>query len=196
MQQDGQWLAWLGNGNSYVAVSLRDGKEAWRIRWITEYGVNASDPIIEGDRVFLCTGYGKGGALFRLGAGGPEQHWKTKTLRTQLNSAVLFKGHLYGTDGDTTEKAALKCFEFATGEEKWTHPGFGSGASIIADARLIALSGTGELLVTPATPSGFRPTARAQVLGGKCWTAPVLANGRIYCRNSRGEIAVVDVKTN
>ena len=35
---------------------------------------------------------------------------------------------------------------------------------------------------------------RAQVLGGKCWTAPVLANGLIYCRNSRGDIAVVDVK--
>jgi outer membrane protein assembly factor BamB len=97
-------------------------------------------------------------------------------------------------DGDTTEKASLKCIDFATGAEKWAQSGFGSGGVIVADGRLIALGGTGELTTAPATPEAFKPTARAQVLGGKCWTAPVLANGRIYCRNSRGEIAVVDAR--
>jgi outer membrane protein assembly factor BamB len=194
IQRDGKWLALLGNAMAYVAVSLRDGKEAWRVRWVTEYGVNASDPIIEGDRMFLSTGYGKGGALFKLGAGEPEQLWRTKKLRSQMNSAVLFQGHLYGTDGDTTEKASLKCLDFITGEEKWSHPNFGSGATMVADGKLIALSGTGELIVAPATPSGFKPIARAQVLGGKCWTAPVLANGHIYCRNGRGDVVAVNVR--
>jgi outer membrane protein assembly factor BamB len=46
----------------------------------------------------------------------------------------------------------------------------------------------------PATPTGFKPTARAQVLGGKCWTAPVLANGLVYCRNSRGDVVCVDLR--
>ncbi len=194
IQRDGRWLALFGNGTSYVAIDPRDGKEAWRVRWITEYGVNASDPIVDGDRMFLSTGYGKGGGLFQLGAGEPEAGWKTKKLRTQLNAAVLYQGHLYGIDGDTTQKAALKCLDFATGEEKWTQPGFGSGGVIIADGKLIALGGTGELSVAPATPAGFTPTARAQVLGGKCWTAPVLANGFIYCRNGRGDVVCVDAR--
>ena len=51
-------------------------------------------------------------------------------------------------------------------------------------------------MVAPATPASFKPTARAQVLGGKCWTAPVLANGRIYCRNGRGDVVCVDVRKN
>jgi outer membrane protein assembly factor BamB len=94
VQRNGQWLALIGNGSSYVAVQLRDGKEVWRIRWVTEYGVNASDPIVEGNHLFLCTGYGKGGALFKWeGPGEPAQLWKTKKLRTQLNPAVLFEGH-------------------------------------------------------------------------------------------------------
>jgi outer membrane protein assembly factor BamB len=97
-------------------------------------------------------------------------------------------------DGDTTEAAKLKCLEFATGNEKWAQPAFGSGGLVIADQKIIGLSGTGELMVAPATPEGFTPTARAQVLGGKCWTAPVLADGRIYCRNSRGEVACLDVR--
>src|SRR5439155_11239540 len=62
VERDGQRLAVLGNGAAYVAVNLRDGTEAWRIRWLTVYGVNASDPIVEGDRLFLSTGYGIGGA--------------------------------------------------------------------------------------------------------------------------------------
>jgi outer membrane protein assembly factor BamB len=168
------------------------------VRWVTEYGVNASDPIVEGDRMFLSTGYGKGGGLFKLGAGAgqPEALWTTKKLRTQLNAAVLFKGHLYGADGDTTQRASLKCLDFATGDEKWAQPGFGSGAAIIADGKLIALSGSGELMVARVSPEGFKPVSRAQILGGKNWTAPVLANGRIYCRNSRGDVVVVDVRKN
>ena len=192
--QGNDTLAVIGSGQSYVAVNVADGKEAWRIRWLTQYGVNASDPILDGNRVFFSTGYGKGAGLFKLGGATPEELWKSKALRTQLNGAVLYQGHLYGVDGDTTEKASLKCLDLATGAEKWAQPGFGSGGIIVADGKIIALSGTGALMTAPATPDAFRPAARAQVLGGKCWTAPVLANGLIYCRNSRGEIAVVDVR--
>jgi outer membrane protein assembly factor BamB len=194
MQRNGEWLAVLGNATSYVAVGLRDGKEAWRVRWVTEYGVNAADPVVDGNRMFISTGYGKGGALFDLSAEIPKELWKTKKLRTQMNPAVLHQGHVYGTDGDTTERASFKCLELATGQEKWTQPGFGSGAAMVADGKIVALSGTGELMVAPATPAGFRPTARAQVLGGKCWTAPVLANGVAYCRNSRGDVVAVDLR--
>ena len=35
--------------------------------------------------------------------------------------------------------------------------------------------------------------SRAQVLKSKCWTVPVLANGRIYCRNSTGAVVCLDV---
>ena len=192
-QGNDTWIV-IGSGQSYVAVDIKDGKEQWRIRWLTQYGVNAADPILDGDRVFISTGYGKGAGLFKLGGAAPEEIWKSKALRTQLNGAVLFRGALFGVDGDTTEKASLKCLDFATGVEKWSQPNFGSGGLIISDGKIIALSGTGELIVAPASPDGFKPTARAQILGGKCWTAPVLANGMIYCRNSRGDLAVVDVR--
>lgn len=49
-------------------------------------------------------------------------------------------------------------------------------------------------MVAPATPSGFKPTSRAQVLGGKCWTAPVLAQGLVYGRNGRGDVVCVDLR--
>jgi outer membrane protein assembly factor BamB len=103
-------------------------------------------------------------------------------------------GFLFGVDGDTGEKAALKCLDLSNGQEKWADPSVGSGALMAADGKLIVLSDRGELMVAPASPEGFRPVARAQVLGGTCWTVPVLANGLILCRNSRGEVVCVDAR--
>ncbi|HEX8916051.1 MAG TPA: PQQ-binding-like beta-propeller repeat protein, partial [Humisphaera sp.] len=189
-------VAIFGSAQSYVAVNPLTGKEAWRVRWVTQFGVNAADPVVDGDRVFLSTGYGKGAGLFKIALGAePKELWKSKALRTQMNAAVLVDGHLYGADGDTTNReAALKCVALDTGAEKWAVPGFGTGTVIAADGKLIALSAAGELSVAPASPDGFKPVAKAKVLDGKCWSVPVLANGRIYCRNWRGQIVCVDVR--
>jgi outer membrane protein assembly factor BamB len=150
--------------------------------------------VVSGDRIFISTGYGKGGTLLKVSGSTPEQLWKTKSLKTQLNAAVLYEGHLYGVDGDTTVKGVLKCLDFETGTEKWAEQGFGSGGVIVADGKLIALSGQGELMIAPATPVGFKPPARFQVFGPKSWTAPVFANGLVYCRNQRGELVAVNLK--
>ncbi len=190
----GKKLAILASADSYVAVEPKTGKEAWRQRWVTQYNVNAANPVLADGQMFLSTGYGKGGGLFKIGPGGSEQVWKTKALRTQMNAAVLHGKHLYGVDGDTTEKASLKCIDFATGKEVWAEPGFGSGGVIVADGKLIALSAMGEIIIAPATPGGFKPATRAQALAPKCWTAPVLANGLVYCRNQRGHVAVLDLR--
>ena len=103
-------------------------------------------------------------------------------------------GFLYGIDGDTADKGKLKCVELSTGNEKWVDPAPGSGALIAADGKLIVLTDHGELLVAPASPEKFKLAARAQILGGTCWTAPTLANGLIYARNSRGDVVCVDVR--
>jgi outer membrane protein assembly factor BamB len=106
----------------------------------------------------------------------------------------LVDGYLYGLDGDAGNDAPLKCVEYASGTEKWAHPRVGTGGVIASDGKLIVTGSRGELFVFEANPAGAKILARAQVMGGKCWTAPVLANGLIYCRNSRGDLVCVDVR--
>jgi outer membrane protein assembly factor BamB len=188
---------WFANYESYLSINPETGKENWRFKWLTQYGVNASDPIPYADKVFVSTGYGKGCALFKpaiTSGAEAEVIWKNRILRTQLNAAVLVGKHLYGTDGDTTEKAQLKCVEIETGKQLWAQPDFGNGGLIVGENKIIALSARGELLIAPVSPESFKPVARAQILGGKSWTAPVLANGIVYCRNSRGDIVAVDLR--
>jgi hypothetical protein len=61
-----------------------------------------------------------------------------------------------------------------------------------AGDRLIVLSDQGELSVVRANPAKFELLARFQVIGGKCWTSPVLAQGRLYVRNAKGPLGAVD----
>ena len=78
---------------------------------------------------------------------------------------------LYGIDGTTHRPTALACVDFHTGERKWSQPNFGSGALMAADNHLIILD-KGELIVADAAPEKYTERARAQVIGGKCWTVP------------------------
>jgi outer membrane protein assembly factor BamB len=105
-----------------------------------------------------------------------------------MATSILWNGHLYGIDENQ-----LRCIVFDTGEVKWTDKVSGKGALMMADGKLIVLSEKGELLVAPASPAGFKPSSRVQVLGKTCWAAPVLANGKIYCRNGNGDVVCVDV---
>jgi outer membrane protein assembly factor BamB len=178
-----------------VAVDPKTGRELWRAPWKTEYDVNASDPVISGNRMFLSSGYGTGGAGFDIGGAAPKQIWFNKEIRAHMAGSVVIDGHVYGVDGQGGDKnSQLKCLDLETGAVKWTSPKAETGNLAAADGRLLWLTGGGELVVVEAKSDSYREVVRAQVNGGKHWTAPVLANGRVYVRNAKGDVICVDVK--
>jgi outer membrane protein assembly factor BamB len=193
-QWQGRQLFVFSSGNSYSGVDPRDGKAVWEATWYTRYGVNAADPIVNGDELFVSSGYSKGAAKFKMLEGEPGEVWRARQFRNQFNSSVLIGGHLYGFDGDNNSRAKLKCLNWKSGEEIWEEDGIGFGSVTAAGGNLIVLSPKGELMVAPASTEGFKPVAKAKVVDGKCWTVPVLANGLIYCRNAAGDLVCVDVR--
>jgi outer membrane protein assembly factor BamB len=173
---------------SLVAVKAASGQEVWSYPWKTDYDVNAADPIVAGDKVFISSGYNHGGALLKISGTGAEKVWENKNMRNHFDSCVLWEGYLYGPDDN-----GLRCLAFDTGELKWTDGGFGKGSLMVADGKLVGLSEKGELIIAEPSPAAFKPISRAKVLTGKCWTAPVLSNGHIYCRNAAGNVVCLDV---
>jgi outer membrane protein assembly factor BamB len=182
-----RYLAILSR-QSLIAVQAADGHEVWSYPWKTEYDVNAADPIVDGDKVFISSGYNHGGAVLKLTGQTPEKVWENKNMRNHFDSCVLWQGYLYGPDDN-----GLRCLAFDTGELKWTYGEFGKGSLMVADGKLVGLSEKGELIIAEPTPAEFKPIARAQVLQGKCWTTPLLSNGHIYCRNAVGDVVCLDV---
>lgn len=200
-------LAYELNGQRCVAVFsavgaagrlLSDGKPLWSFPWKTSYDINAATPIVEGSKVFVSSGYGVGCALYDVSANPPHELWKNKNMRNHANSCVLWKGYLYGFDEST-----LKCLDFASGEVKWSEGKYGKGSLMLADAKLLLYSEKGQLGLAPATPEGYKELAFMQALevradypGGaqkQTWAAPVLANGKIYCR-SQDDLVCLDAR--
>jgi outer membrane protein assembly factor BamB len=63
-KHDGNQYVALTSGKSFLAADLKTGKKTWEIQWPTRYGVNAADPIIVGNEVWIGSGYGKGQGLY------------------------------------------------------------------------------------------------------------------------------------
>jgi outer membrane protein assembly factor BamB len=194
-QQDGKTLLTFGSGRAYLAVNPKTGEKVWEHKWTTSYGVNAADPVIHDGHAFISSGYNKGAALLKLGGSEPQVVWQNRTMRNQMNASILIDGHLYGVDGNEDRGASLKCIELETGKQLWEEKSVGAGALTAADGKLIVLCESGEVIIAKASPGGFAPLSRGQVVDPKCWTVPVLANGLLYCRNAAGEVACVDLRT-
>ncbi len=177
------------SAKALVTVSAESGQERWRYPWDGSR-VNAADPIVSMGRVLVSSS--AGAILLDEIAMDPVRVWQHKALRTYFNPGVFSDGHVYAIHGTTHRATALVCVHLASGETRWSEPGFGNGALMAADGgRELILFDKGQLTFFPAKASAFEPQFRFQVLGGKCWTVPVLANGMIYCRNARGQLACV-----
>lgn len=195
-ERDGRILAIFSNADGYTCVDPETGASIWFYKQKTRYGVNATEPVVWGDHVFLSTGYGKGASLLEWkGSGEPEEIWRSRDMCNQMNPSLLIDGYLYGIDGNEgQDRTGLKCLEMKSGEIQWLDESLGHGATIAANGQLIALSEAGELLIGPISPASFEPTFRQQVVAPKCWTIPILANGILYCRNSRGDLVALDLR--
>lgn len=175
-----------------AAVGMKSGRKLWSFPWETGCNVNAADPIVAAGRMFISSGYDHGCALLDITGAEPKAAWSSKVMRNHFSSCILIKDHIYGIDGNAGN-GVLKCIEMATGNEKW-NKNLGFGSLTAANDKLIVLNEKGSLFISEAVTTGYKEISNAPgVLGQTCWTAPVLCGGRIFCRNEKGDVAVVDV---
>lgn len=182
--------------NSYglVALNLETKDELFRHRWETKFNTNIVSPIFRENKIFVSSGYEKGCALLDIGSGKePNILYENKNMRNQFHSCVYHEGFLYGFDGDY-RKNGLRCLNWDTGEVVWTENSFQDGSLLLVDGKLLILTGKGEAILARPSPDGLDEISRAHLLGGKCWTAPTLSNGRLYVRNSKGTVACFDLR--
>jgi len=176
------------------AVEVQTGRQAWSYPWVTGNDVNAADPLVFEDRVFISSNYGAGSALIDFSGRQPKPLWKNPSMNSHFSSFVLIDGYIYGNDGFAGRRnGVFRCLDAGTGREMWSES-LGFGSLIAADGKLILLTEQGDLYIAEATPSGYREISRARsIIPGSCWTPPVLCEGRIFLRNHRGELVCLDV---
>ncbi len=159
----------------------------------------AASPIVENGVVYCSAGYGVGGGAFAVAKEGATWKatplWRTKNENmNHWSTAVAKDGYVYGLFGFKEFKTEpLKCIDMKTGKLQWSENGFGQGGTIIVAGNILVQGDQGQLVLVKGSPDKYTEIARAQVLTGKCWTMPVVANGRIYCRSTT-QIVCLDAR--
>ncbi|MDF1853152.1 MAG: PQQ-like beta-propeller repeat protein [Verrucomicrobiales bacterium] len=182
----------LFSAKALIALDSSSGKEIWSYPWKSSRDVNAADPVVVGDRIVVSSSAGTEMLIPGSGGSEPTVSWKQHDLKWYFNPGVKIGNHLYSLHGTTHRPTELICTDVETGETIWSEEGFGSGG-LKAAGEIVIVFDLGKLTLFRATPEGFTPLLQQQVLEGKCWTSPVFSNGRIYCRNAAGDLAVVEV---
>lgn len=178
-----------------VAVASATGKIRFRFPFQPPMNasVTAATPLVIDDLIFISASYGTGAALLRVKADGAEKSWAADdVLSNHYATPVHRDGFLYGFDGRQEQGCNLRCVELRTGKVRWSKDGFGAGTLMLANSDLLVLTEKGELVRAPATPAGFSPTARAQILSFQVRAHPALANGFLYAR-SKDQLVCVDL---
>jgi outer membrane protein assembly factor BamB len=164
------------------------------VPWQTQYKINSADLIFYDGKLFASSAYNFGCALVDVAGDKARIIWRNKDLMNHYNSSVLRDGFLYGFDGNNITGTGLKCVDWTTGQTRWNAAQPAWGNLILAGDRLIIVSQSGELIIASASPKEYHELARAQGIGGTIWTSPVLSDGRLYLRNTRGDLVGLDLR--
>lgn len=187
-EHDGKPVLATLNGNGVGVVSRVDGSEIYAQEFGgTNRGINGATPVLIDDSLFVSSGTLPAGARFAFGDDGLIPVWQNREMVNSFSGCVRVGELLYGFD-----KSILKCLDF-DGNSVWQERGIGNGAVMAAGDRLLVMGGTGELIVAHATPVGYEELSRTPLFEeGRYWTKPILVNGIVYCRSSKGSLVARD----
>ncbi len=181
-----------------TSVEPRSGRLHFEFPWrpAISASVSAAVPLVIGDQVFVSASYQAGAILLQVGAGEPQKVWSgDDILSNQYATSVHHGGFLYGIEGrvDHAPGGSLRCVELKTGKVRWSEEGLGSPTVTLAGNQLLVLTDKGLLTLAPANPTGFKPTAQAQILPFTVRAHPAVANGLFYAR-SKDKLICVDLR--
>ncbi len=169
----------------------------WRAR--QRESVNASNPVVVENSVFISETYGPGSSLLQFNPEKIDVIWRDsaktrrKAMQTHWNTPIYHKGFLYGSSGRHSANAELRCIDWNTGEVQWSQKGLARCSLLYVDGHFVCLGEYGTLRLLRANPEKFEQVAETVLLpqdpgeGERplqypAWAAPILSHGLLYVR--------------
>jgi outer membrane protein assembly factor BamB len=188
-----QYINMTGRGVASVAAA--DGRQLWHSDLAHNGTAVIPTPIFHAGYVYVTSGYAAGCGLLHLtrsGDGiGAAQVYANKEMSNHHGGVVRVGTHLYGYSDKSG--GAWICQEFGSGKVVWSERRpLGKGSLTYADGRLYCYTeDDGTAALVEASPEGWKEHGRftiprhtsASRKGGKIWTHPVVAGGRLYLRD-------------
>jgi outer membrane protein assembly factor BamB len=203
-----RWCFLFARGG-LVALEPATGKVDFHFPWRARIleSVNASTPVVVGNRVFISETYGPGSALLEVELGKYKEIWtdkdkgiRDKSLQCHWNTPIHVDGYLYGCSGYHLPEAQLRCVELATGKVMWRERDLTRTSLLLVDKHFICLGEDGILRLLKVNPNRYEEVSKVELrvpgedgkpkprgelmLKEPCWAAPILSHGLLYVRGA------------
>jgi len=174
----------------------------WRARILES--VNASTPVVVGNRVLSSETYGPGTAVLAVRPGGYEVIWEDGGRRDgsfscHWNTPVHEDGVVYGSSGRHSGNAELRAVELETGTVLWSEPRLQRSSLLSVDGHFIVLSEDGTLRLLLQDRERYHPVGELvleadgrRLLEPPAWNAPVLSHGILFVQG-KGRLVALEL---
>jgi outer membrane protein assembly factor BamB len=172
--------------NALVGLDPATGTIAFRRNWQARANasVNVASPLVVGDLIFVSAEYGPGAGVLRVDGSNLVELWTSdEAMSNHYATSVHRDGILYGFHGRQEFGPSLRAVELRTGKVRWNQDQFRAGTVTLVGDRLLIVREGGEMILAPASPDGFKPIARAQILPATIRAYPAVSDGFVYLRN-------------
>jgi len=162
-----------GGGSGKVAgIDPLTGKVLWEY---TNFScmIPVASAVDAGEgRILITGGYRAGAAMIKIGKNadgtyGVTELYKTVDFGSHTKPPILYNGYFYVQYSTNETKDGMVCMSM-DGQIKWKtarDPLFDKGSMILADGLILSTDGRTTLYLIQPDPSGFKPIAKADVLG-------------------------------
>jgi hypothetical protein len=138
-----------------VGLDATSGSEQFKyfFRAKVHESVNASRPVILGNKILIAAAYGLGGHLLEVAEDGKSLKliWSNPEFDTHWSTAIEHEGYLYGFCGRHENDAMLRCVDLKSGKTLWSTNGYSGPVTrfkLDAERRIIDTS-TGKIAPFP-----------------------------------------------
>ena len=192
-------------GGKVVGIAPLNGSILWEYaNWQCTIPVPGAFDAGEG-RILVLGGYNAGSAMIKVekkpdGSFSVTELFKNPDFGEHTKPPLLINGYFYAQYSTNERRDGLVCMSI-DGKVMWKtgrSPSFDKGSMIFADGLILATDGAKKIYLIEPDPSGFKPLASSELLGGsqglmqkamavkfgtQNWAPMALAEGRLLIRD-------------
>ncbi len=169
-------------------VSPEKGKLIYELPWRSRShsSVNAATPIVDGDTLFISSGYGTGAIALDFSTTPPTRLWANDdSLSAHYATPVLKDGYLYGFHGLQQQGQEFRAVELRTGKVAWTMKSYGAGTVTLLNDELMLVREDGQVFRIKPDPKALVVLGNNKLMDGKIRAYPAIGNGLVCLRNTK-----------
>lgn len=176
-----------------LGLDADSGAVVWSHPYKNQWDTHCTTPVDCGQGRVFYPSFG-GGVLLQLKGGkdkpAVKEVWSTKKIGAGQTNVVCVGDLLFGAAG-SGKSGIFSAVKICDGTAAWQER-LPTANVLLADNRLIILDETGELRMAKISDKKLETICKASVLKPKAWTAPTLADRKLYLRD-QAQIMALDL---